>query len=348
VLRWLVAGRHSMRRLLATASLTLALFSATVPSISQFGARVEGRADAQAPERVSLGVMRRDGVIVPFATFDGDEWSMPWPGSVQNMELPITLDAVPSKWWGSAMPTAWTLWPATGQPAVKVAPIAPLAILIGREKRVGLRTDFVSDQPAASFFELPFPKEGLVVAGNTEIRPITRVSRMTPAWKTLTASIQEDIEEAERKEIARLKSNTKWVHPLVAAERSRVVAELEAWYTTGLEQPGFAISYLEAVKKYPPGVDDLGCGLETFVSGWIHINTRQEKPKTELTARVTYCDRKGVSYMLPLGLLKVRNRTHWVFQASSWEREWYAVAEATPGRIRFVAEYYAGGRPSPF
>jgi hypothetical protein len=337
-----------MRRLLATASLTLALFSATLPSISQFGARVEGRGGAQAPERVSLGVMRRDGVIVPFAIFDGDEWSMPWPVSVQNMELPITLDAVPPKWWGSAMPTGWTLWPATGQPAVKVAPIAPLAILIGREKRVGLRTDFVSDQPAASFFELPYPKEGLAVAGNTEVAPITRVSNMTSAWKTLTTSLQEEIEEAERKEIARLKSNAKWNHPLMAVERRRVVAELEAWYTTGLEQPGFALSYIEAVKKYPVGVDDLGCGLETFISGWMHINKRQPKPKTELTARVTYCDRKGVSYMLPLGLLKLRNRTHWVFQTSSWEREWYSVVEATPGRLRFVAEYYAGGRPSPF
>ena len=106
--------------------------------------------------------------------------------------------------------------------------------------------------------------------------------------------------------------------------------------------------YIEAVKKYPPGLDDLGCGLETFVSGWVHINTRQPKPKTELTARVTYCDRKGVSYMLPLGMLKVRGRTHWVFQTSSWESEWYSVVEMTPGRIRYVAEYFAGGRPTPF
>ena len=98
------------------------------------------------------GVMRRDGVIVPFAMFDGDEWSMPWPVSVQNMELPITLDAMPEV--VGERGADCLEHSATGQPAVKVAPIAPLAILIGREKRVGLRTDFVSDQPAASFFEL--------------------------------------------------------------------------------------------------------------------------------------------------------------------------------------------------
>ena len=334
-----------MRQLFVAACVTLA--GIVPPGVFQFRTPFEARVEAQSAERFSVGVMRRDGVIVPFAAFDG-EWSMPWPVSVYNMELPITLEAVPSKWWGIRMPAEWTLWSNSDQPAVKVSPAAPIAILIGREKRLGVRTDFVSEQPPASFFELPFPKEGLAVAGDKEVEAITRVSKMTAAWKNLTATLQQDIEDAERREITRLKDGPKWKHPLVEAERKQVVAELEAWYTTNLEQPGFAISYMEAVKKYPPGPDDLGCGLETFVSGWVHINTRQTKLKTELTARVTYCDRKGISYMLPLGMLKVRGRTHWVFQTSSWEREWYAVVEATPGRIRYVAEYYAGGRPPAF
>jgi hypothetical protein len=50
--------------------------------------------------------------------------------------------------------------------------------------------------------------------------------------------------------------------------------------------------------------------------------------------------------MLPLGFMTVNHRTHWVFQSSSWETEWYIVVEATPGRIRYVAEYFGGGRPS--
>ena len=49
-----------------------------------------------SPDRLLLGVMRRDGVIIPFAFFDGD-WSSPWPTSLQNLDLPVTLDAVPKK-----------------------------------------------------------------------------------------------------------------------------------------------------------------------------------------------------------------------------------------------------------
>ena len=105
------------------------------------------------------------------------------------------------------------------------------------------------------------------------------------------------------------------------------------------------MSYIEAIKKYPSTEAD-DCDLETFISGWVHTNTRDPKPRAALTARITYCERNGVSYMLPLGLMTVNGRTHWIYQLSSWETEWYVVAELTPGRVRYVAEYFGGGRPA--
>lgn len=302
---------------------------------------------AQQRERFTLGVMRRDGLIVPFAAYDGD-WSMPWPVSVRSLELPVTLDAVPAKWWGGELPAAWTLWRASGQEQVPVKPLAPLALIIGFEKRLGVRTDFVSGEPPVPPFELPYPKEGLAVAGAAKVDAISGVSKLSTAWRDLTTAVQEAIEAAERKALNNIRARTRWVHPVPESQRGAIIAELEAWYTSTLEQPGFGVSYIEAVKKYPPSPEDEGCGLETFVSGWIHSNARDPRPKTDLTARVTYCDRNGVSYMLPLGRLRANNRTHWVFQMSSSEREWYAVVEATPGRVKFVAEYYGGGRPLPF
>lgn len=299
---------------------------------------------AQPSERLTLGVMRRDGVILPFAAYDGN-WSVPWPVSISNLELPITLDAVPKRWWGGEQPGAWMLWPAGGQPAVRVSPAAPIAVLVGRDKRLGLRTDFRSSEPVPPPFELPYPKDGLAVGGDVKVESIATVSRNVAAWRDLTTALQEDIEAAEQKAVARTKSNGGWIHPASREARRAVPALLEAWYTTTLEQPGFALSYVEAVKKYPARAEDEGCGLETFISGWIHINNRQPKPRTELNARITYCDRDGVSYMLPLGRLTVKNRTHWVFQMSGWDHEWYEVVEATPGRVRFVAEYFGGGRP---
>ena len=302
---------------------------------------------AQSSPRLLLGVMRSDGVIVPFAFFDGD-WSVPWPTGIQNLELPVTLDAVPKKWWGGYVPASWTFWPIGMSEPVRVMPMAPAVIMAGRERRLGLRTAVTSNDPLPTPFELPFPKEGLAVAGDAKVEPITIVSNRSAAGKELVAGLQGDILAVEQKAIDRLRSNTSWTHPLSREQRQSVMAELESWYTSTLEQPGFGLSYIEAVKKYPTQPEDEGCGLETFISGWVHTNTRGGRPRSDLVAKITYCDREGVSYMLPLGLLRAKSRTHWVFQTSSWESEWYAVVEATPGHVRYVAEYYGGGRPRRF
>jgi hypothetical protein len=299
---------------------------------------------ARQSESFVLGVMRRDGVVLPFASYDG-KWELSWPSSIREMELPITLDAVPQKWWGSARPTSLTLWPPNGDP-LKLFPSAPIAIMVGIEKRLGLRTGFKSPEPLPMPFTVPYPKEGLVVSGDRQVSAISTVSKHVAIFRDLTTSLKNDIDTAEERAIDRTRASSRWAHPIPASQRKATIAELEAWYTSSLVQPGFTVSYIEAVKKYPPGEEDEGCGLETFISGWIYTNIREPRPKTTLTARITYCDRNGVSYLLPLGLMVVNSRTHWVFQMSSWETEWYSVVEATPGRVRYVAEYFGGGRPS--
>lgn len=300
---------------------------------------------AQGADRLTVAVMRRDGVMIPFAAYDGD-WSVPWPVDLRATEVPITLDAVPKKWWGGDEPQKWTLWLSGESSSLTV--VAPVLVLAGRERRLGLRTSYRSSEALPGPFEMPYPKEGVAIAGDVKVEPIASVSKLSAIFKSFPSVVAEDIEAAEEKAISRLKGTAKWQHPYSRDFRKGVPTTLEAWYTSLLEQPGFGVAYIEAVKKYPPSASEGECGLETFISGWVHTNTRTPKAKTELTARITYCDRNGVSYMLPLGRFQLKNRTHLVFQMSSWESEWYAVVEATPGRVRFLAEYYGGGRPQPF
>lgn len=302
-----------------------------------------GAGEDANPRRFVVGAMRADGVVLPFAEYDNGKWSAPWPRSVRELEIPATLDIIPEKWLSGPLPPTWALWRAGGTAPTPITLRNPLVVLVGRARRIGLRSDHAGSGAVVPPSELPYPKEGLAVGGGAQVETIAHVSRYAAQWKGLTTLLREDIDEAEDRTIQGLKSHTKWVHPIEPPTRSETVATLESWYTSTLDQPGFALSYIEAVKKYPPGPEDEGCGLETFVYGWIHHNSRQPRPKTALTARVTYCDREGASYMLPLGLIRAGMRTHWVFQMSSWEREWYVVVQATPGRLRYLAEYYAGG-----
>lgn len=302
---------------------------------------------AQPREQFLLGVMRRDGVILPFAAFDG-RWSEPWPSSLRNLELPATLADVPLKWWGGERPQGWTVYGPDASAGARVIPSALVTVPVGREKRMGIGTNFVAAAAPPPLFALPYPKEGLAVAGHAVVESIHHVSRYTGAWKTLPATLREEIDAAERRSLDRVRAAAGWIHPVEDRQRRTVLAELEAWYTSPLVQPGFSVSYVEAVKKYSPGPEDEGCGLETFVSGWLHGNSREAKLRTDLTAQITYCDRNRISYMLPLGAVRANGRTHWAFQLSSWEREWYAVVEVTPGRTRYVAEFFGGGRPDVF
>ena len=140
-----------------------------------------------------------------------------------------------------------------------------------------------------------------------------------------------------------LRSMAGWRHPFDRKARDLVSPELEVWYMSRLPGPQARVSYIEAVKKYPPGPKDEGCGLETFISGWIRHDDTAKKATADVKASVMYCDRAKASYMLPLGHVELRNRMYWIYQMSGPDHEWYVVAEVTKSRTRIEAEYLAGG-----
>jgi len=108
-----------------------------------------------------------------------------------------------------------------------------------------------------------------------------------------------------------------------------------------MDEPGWTAYYIEAVKRYEPEPEDEGCGLVTSASGWMVVAPDGKRSAT-LAARVTYCDRRDVAYMLPLGLVPVQGRSYWAFQLSGYGREGYLVVRPTPKRIESDVKYSAG------
>src|SRR5687768_7830268 len=66
-------------------------------------ARLAGQSRDQ---RINLAVLRADGILLPFASFDGN-WKSSWPDSLRDIELPAGVAAVPRDWWGGAEPSHW-------------------------------------------------------------------------------------------------------------------------------------------------------------------------------------------------------------------------------------------------
>ena len=288
-----------------------------------------------------IGVLRRDGIVSPFAAFDGKDWDLPWPDDLRWMELPIGLESVPRKWWGKGgaveQLTAWI--DGVNRGPLRLARPTMLRLMCG--SRLGLLSDYKSAQPVPPPDVQPFPKDGLVVSGSQRIEPIESITPASSEWAPAAARLLEPFGKAE--DIA-ISAFTDWRHPVRRDDRRKVPIELETLYRAAMDEPGWAAYYVEAIKKYAPGPDDDDCGLMTSASGWV-LAAPDGKMTTKLTARVTYCDGRGVAYMLPLGLIKARGRTYWVYQLSGYGREGYAIVHPRPKLIMQEVYYSAGSCP---
>jgi hypothetical protein len=304
----------------------------------------DARAQPPAPERGTIAVLRRDGLMIPFASFRGRTWATQWPvGQVSSrgttpLERPINLRSIPERWWGGWTPETWQAALKDGTTR-ELTLLAPQLFRVYCAETIGVRTDYQPAQRPPYPPIDPYPKDGLAVTSGIHVEPINVVSARAPAWASLAVNLLDEFNRAEDKEASVVSSV--WSHPIERDERRRIPVQLESWYLTGLDD-GATVSYIEAVRRYPPGPDDDECGIETLFSGWVIGQESGGSRWTDLRARITYCDRVGATYMQPFGRIRLGDRVYWIGEVSGRESEWYTVAEISGERVRYVAEYPGG------
>ena len=290
-----------------------------------------------------LGVLRRDGVVTPFASFDGKDWTAPWPDDLLNVELPIALDGIPRKWWGKPGPQAsMTLW-SDGAARGTLQLQQPVRMALMCSPRIALKSTYHSEEVVPPPIVRPYPKEGIVVSGEQRVEPIEMVPPTSDEWSRTAVAMIDPAEAAEQFVIQRIDD---WRHPVPRKERKKVPLKLEALYRAPMDAAGWTAYYLEGIKEYPPAPEDEGCGLVTSISGWSAIGPKG-KHWSLLDARVTYCDRERVGYMLPFGQVKANGRAYWVYQISNYEGESYYVTRPTAKTIDVEVRYSGGYCPLP-
>lgn len=287
-----------------------------------------------------LTALRRDGIVIPFAAFDGKAWKAPWPLDVEPRRRPATLADIPRDWWGKIEPpselTAWVNGVRRGTIHFHMG--KPVALRVMCDTRLGIATDYRPAEPLPPASAQPYPKDGLAVSGDVPVEPIQIVPQQSPEWTAAAREMTADFDEAEERAAHTF---TAWKHPFSKVERRRFRPQIEAMYGSPMDEAGWTAYYIEAVRLYPPGPADGGCGLVTSAGGWMAVGPNGKR-WFELRARITYCDREGVLYMLPLGLIKASGRTYWAYQMSGYGRESYVIAHPRPKDIGTEVQYPAG------
>lgn len=295
---------------------------------------------AQSNDAFLIAVLNRDGLALPFAAFTGRRWVSPWPDYPRS-EMPITLADVDNDWWGiGAPPGRMALWSdgaKIGEASVKA--LSQVKVLCST--RLGLRTDHTPRELAPPRLRQPYPKDGVLVSGAATMNRIEIVAPKAPERVRALELITSEFDKQEKRAI---RSFDGWEHPFGDEARKKVPIAIEAMYRAPSDASGWTTFFVEAVRQFPPRLRDGGCGLATTGQGWLHVGPGG-RIRVDLTSRVTYCDRKGVGFMLPFGTVRAGGRTYWVYQYSGYDAEFYQVVRPEPDDVKVVAGYHAGSCP---
>jgi hypothetical protein len=283
-----------------------------------------------SPGSFVIGVLRRDALVVPFATYDGKRWQNDWPVPAQNADVPLSLRNVPKDWWGPVSPReAWQLWtldPAPQTIKVRQPDWAPTYC----QKQVGLRTDYQPRLRPPPPTTSPYPKDGLVVSPPRPVEPIEVVDSNSRERGDVIDAIHARFVEREHEALESLirahASNPRQV-PLPPNEqqlRSTPPMVIEALYAYGTSRRTY---FIEGAREYKK---DGVCTVVSLVRGM--VARESGKFSTEgIRLGLSACDRAGATYMLPLGVMPLPTGVYWIAQIAGWDREAYHIMDITPG-----------------
>lgn len=311
-------------------------------SDSRSSAHLNGVAADQ--DKFAVGVLRRDGIVVPFATFDGKRWRQDWPEPRGSEEIPASIDNVPPRWWGGLGPLdTWQAWTAAAAP-LRLRVLQPDWYDAQCVRHVGLRTDYRSMLPRVDPKAAPFPKDGIAIAPPRGPETIERVEIENVGMSA--PEVAAAFNEAERKAVKRFEDRSKF--PIPAERRGDAQLKIEAIYAAG-SRSGTRVYYVEASKQYAfrDRMNDdarLGrCAQVSFGGGWFVGDANRPLKPLGFEVAVVACNRYQARYMLPLGATRLAGRYFWIAQWAGWDYEEYSIVEIKQDKTDVALRAWGGG-----
>ncbi len=284
-----------------------------------------------------VGVLRADGLVVPFAAFDGKSWREAWEEPRLNVDIPVSIDSVPKRWWGSVAPASeWQAWLTDGSAPRTVHVEQPDLVPANCMRQVGLRMDYRSAEARPALTDHPYPKDGLVVSPAQPVGRIETLPKTAPEWHAFVPVVATAFNRQER----RLFSGTPFGSAVPASKRESRPPTLESIYVYDSQPRIYAVEVSRIYYDIVNGRQQ--CQLLTF--GLLWLRRTADGRATVLAASVIRdgCRRNRTLVMLPLGVVSIGPRVFWIAQLAGWNEEHYVVVEIETNTVKWLVDRFGG------
>jgi len=279
----------------------------------------------------TLAALRRDGIVIPFASHDGARWVNPWPAPGRRQDIPISVKDSPGDWWlRERRASTWTAWPMRGESRV-IHVKSPVNFTAECQPHVGLQTDYSSVEPPVPPEIQPYPKDGLATAGDVLIEPVDILEAQSADWKTVAGAVAARVTEAE----TTLMAGARFDPPFTEPQRAKSAFTLEILFRSPGPRPGTTQLYFEGVKRYPRFRARFPSELLTYSVGYVVLDP-QAPPKVLATVTLSDNKREGLVYTMVLGSFRLDGKLFWAVQRSAWGYERFEILEIADPEVKTI------------
>jgi hypothetical protein len=291
-----------------------------------------------------VGIVRADGVIVPFARYANRKWTNPWHSRQPN-DQPGDLDTIADlekPWFQSFVKPSskWYLWSSAGEPrAIKTSDA--VQVCSHCQKVWGLLSDYPN--PETPEKNQCVRNRGAVLSEKKPARAMEKLTDASADWKQIMTFLRPEFEQAESSGLLDTISHyTAQLPP--AEERARKPLSILNLYRSQLTDDGQLLFYFEASKEYPkpPDSNEVGCDNISLLGGWVLRDAQGNLALLDSQFNPTDCDWKEGGRVLPFLILQLDGKTFAIVEEDSYEGEGYTILEIRNDGVRPVLETYAG------
>jgi hypothetical protein len=301
---------------------------------------IAAAAGAQAPEPTVVAVMRSDGIVLPFARFDGRAWTaFPGDGAESASRFPQTYE----------LPSTWRVHPVDGAPARRVGAGSSVAFNTEGEnwyQTWGQITDYTprrlpsEDEPRAG-------RIGVALSGTAMNASVTTFVRRGPRsaeWNGIRRVVTHAFGRAEHDSLIQpsvVANAAGWPRIRAvpdSAERAARPVALRSMFAARPRVGGGRLYYVDAYKVYPAERPDGGCPPAVYYQGWFRQAELDGAPTLmgEVLTLGFGCDSPGAepSTVVPFGAFTIGGRSFVVLERMYYEGGERDLLEVTRSGLR--------------